>query len=132
MRSRTAPCHDLAELLQRHSGAVQIYVQDRLDGRLRGRNPRRLNQRLDRAERLGLGSHGLNVRALRVVGLHRRDLKSRAFQNLGGVISRVLRVIGHQNMVSAADAAGDGLANAAGTDDNCYVGHISSPKSAWF
>jgi hypothetical protein len=66
--------------------------------------------------------------------LHRRDLEAGAGQHRGGFVGRLLAVVGRQDVAAAADAAGDGLADAAGADDDADadrdLGQVRRPPEA--
>ena len=83
----------LTEDLQHQRRPVEVYAQDGVRARLRGRHARHLHQRLDLPQFLRLADHGLDRVSIRNIGLHGRGFESRVLEQFGGRVSGFLTVI---------------------------------------
>ena len=112
---------DLAYLFQQHGGAVEIDLQNGLDGCLAGGDACGVHQCGDRPIALGFFQPGQDGGAGGEVHLRRFRIKARLIQQVGGLLGVGQDFITDQNFLAGPHPAGDGQADLTGAGQKQHV-----------
>ena len=122
--AHTAGGDHLPHFFQQHSCAVQIYLQDGLDGLLTGRNAGGVDQHGDLTPLLGFGDHASDRLPRGQIQLHGQGVKACRLQNIGHLLRMFGILVTHKDLSAVSHPPGNGHADLACARQQHYLFHI--------